>query len=125
MGRVIHFEIHAADTDRAQRFYTDVFGWTAQSFGGPMDYRLLTTGPDGEVGINGAILTRQGDGPAAGAAVNAYVCTVQVDSIEDTERAVAAAGGEQVLDVMDVPEVGRLAYFKDTEGNIFGALQPV
>jgi predicted enzyme related to lactoylglutathione lyase len=26
---------------------------------------------------------------------------------------------------MDVPEVGRLAYFKDTEGNIFGALQPV
>jgi predicted enzyme related to lactoylglutathione lyase len=24
-----------------------------------------------------------------------------------------------------VPEVGQLAYFKDTEGNIFGALQPV
>jgi predicted enzyme related to lactoylglutathione lyase len=25
---------------------------------------------------------------------------------------------------MEVPGVGHLAYFKDTEGNIFGALEP-
>jgi predicted enzyme related to lactoylglutathione lyase len=124
MGRVIHFEIHADDPERAQRFYTGVFGWNAQHFGGPMDYRLLTTGPDDEIGINGAVLKRQGAAPEPSAPVNAYVCTIQVDSIEDTERAVPAAGGEQVLEAMDVPEVGRLAYFKDTEGNIFGALQP-
>ena len=123
MGRVIHFEIHADDPERAQRFYTGVFGWTAQHFGGPMDYRLLTTGPDDQVGINGAVLKRQGPGPEPSAAVNAYVCTIQVDSIEEIERAVPAAGGEQVLDRMDVPEVGQLAYFKDTEGNIFGAMQ--
>ena len=30
MGRVIHFEIQAADPDRAERFYTSVFGWTVQ-----------------------------------------------------------------------------------------------
>ena len=59
------------------------------------------------------------------AAVNGFICTIAVDSIEDTERAVPEAGGEQVLDRMDVPDVGQLAYFKDTEGNIFGALQPV
>src|SRR3954468_24663627 len=125
MGRVIHFEIHAPRTHRAQRFYTEVFGWGAQSFGGPMDYRLLITGPDGEVGINGAILKRQGDPPAAGAPVSSYVCTIQVDSIEETERAVPAAGGEQVLEGMEGPEVGQPADFKDTEGNIFSALQPV
>jgi uncharacterized protein len=125
MGRVIHFEIHADDPERAQRFYTGVFGWNAQHFGGPMDYRLLTTGSDDQVGINGAVLKRQGPGPEPSAPVNTYVCTIQVDSIEETERMVPAAGGEQVLQVMDVPDVGRLAYFKDTEGNIFGALQPV
>ena len=125
MGRVIHFEIHADDPDRAQRFYTDVFGWNAQHFGGPMDYRLLTTGPDDQVGINGAVLKRQGAAPEPGAPVNGYVCTIHVDSIEETERAVPAAGGEQVLERMEVPEVGQLAYFRDTEGNIFGALQPV
>jgi predicted enzyme related to lactoylglutathione lyase len=125
MGRVIHFEIHAADPDRAERFYSGVFGWTAQHFGGPVDYRLLTTGPGDEVGVNGAILRRQGAGPVADAPVSGYVCTIQVDSIEDIERAVPAAGGEQVVERMDVPDVGQLAYFKDTEGNIFGALQPV
>ena len=125
MGRVIHFEIHAEDPDRAQRFYTDVFGWNAQHFGGPMDYRLLTTGPDDQVGINGAVLKRQGAAPEPTGPVSGYVCTIQVDSIEETERAVPAAGGEQVLERMEVPEVGQLAYFRDTEGNIFGALQPV
>jgi predicted enzyme related to lactoylglutathione lyase len=125
MGRVIHFEIHADDPDRAQRFYTEVFGWNAQSYGGPMDYRLLTTGPDGDLGINGAILRRQGPAPEAAVPVSGYVCTIQVDSIEETERAVPAAGGEQVLERMEVPDVGQLAYFRDTEGNVFGALEPV
>jgi predicted enzyme related to lactoylglutathione lyase len=71
------------------------------------------------------MLRRQGPGPEAGAPVSGYVCTIQVDSIEDIERAVPAAGGEQVLDRMEVPAVGQLAYFRDTEGNIFGALEPV
>jgi uncharacterized protein len=125
MGRVIHFEIHADDVDRAERFYTEVFGWTVQRYGGPMDYRLLTTGPDDRAGINGAILRRQGRSPAPGQPVSAYTCTIAIDSIEETERAVPTAGGAQVLDRMEVPEVGQLAYFTDTEGNVFGALQPV
>jgi uncharacterized protein len=125
MGRVIHFEIHAADPDRAERFYSGVFGWNAQHYGGPVDYRLLSTGPDDELGINGAILRRQGDAPEGAAPVSSFVCTIQVDSIDDIERAVPAAGGEQVVDRVEVPQVGLLSYFKDTEGNVFGALQPV
>jgi predicted enzyme related to lactoylglutathione lyase len=124
MGRVIHFEIHAEDPDRAERFYTSVFGWSAEHYGGPVDYRVLTTGPDDQAGINGAVLKRQGPAPADGQAVNAYVCTIAVDSLEETERAVPAAGGRQVVERMEVPGVGDLAYFHDTEGNIFGALQP-
>jgi predicted enzyme related to lactoylglutathione lyase len=125
MGRVIHFEIHAEDTDRAEAFYTGLFGWTAERYGGPVDYRVLTTGPDGSLGINGAILARQGDGPGESEPVNAFVCTIEVDAIEETERAVPEAGGQQVVERMEVPGVGQLSYFKDTEGNIFGALEPV
>ena len=29
MNRVVHFEIHAADPERAARFYGEVFGWLA------------------------------------------------------------------------------------------------
>lgn len=124
MGRVIHFEIHCSDMDRAERFYRDVFGWDIQRYvGGPVDYRLVTTGPDDEAGINGALVERQGE--IDGEAVIAYVNTIAVDDLAEADRGILASGGEQVLERMEIPGVGQLAYYKDTEGNIFGALQPV
>jgi predicted enzyme related to lactoylglutathione lyase len=121
MGRVIHFEIHADDVDRAERFYTGVFGWESQKFGGPIDYRLLNTGPNSDTGIDGALVKRRGE--IDGEGVIAYVCTIQVDDIEATEKQIKEAGGEQVVDRQQIPDVGELSYFKDTEGNIFGAMQ--
>lgn len=122
MGRVVHFEIHAADLDRAERFYRDVFGWEVQKFDGPIDYRLINTGPNAEPGIDGALVERRGS--ADGEAVVAYVCTISVDDIKATEQKIKDSGGEQVVDRQEIPDVGQLSYFKDTEGNIFGALQP-
>jgi uncharacterized protein len=124
MGRVIHFEIHADDPDRAVKFYSEIFGWKVEKAGGPVDYWLARTGPDDEAGINGAILRRMGSKPGSDQAVNSFVNTIQVSSLEETERAVPDAGGEQVLPRDEIPGVGTLAYFKDTEGNIFGALEP-
>jgi len=108
MGRVIHFEIQAADPDRAERFYTSVFGWSVQPVGGPMDYRLLVTGDDGTTGINGAILRRGGPPPGDRDAVNGFICTIAVDSIADTERA--------------VPEADEVTVFGDSETAMFAAL---
>ena len=56
MPRVIHFEIHADNPDRAARFYTELFGWTFNKWGGPMEYWVLITGPEGTPGINGGTL---------------------------------------------------------------------
>ena len=125
MGRVVHFEIHASDMDRAESFYRDVFGWEVQKFDGPVDYRLLNTGAQGETGIDGALVERrtvrtEGEGDA----VIAYVCTVQVEDIKATEQKVKECGGEQIVDRQEIPDVGQLSYFKDSEGNIFGAMQP-
>jgi predicted enzyme related to lactoylglutathione lyase len=125
MPRPVHFEIHADDPDRAEAFYRDVFGWDIQRYeGSPVDYRLVTSGPDDEPGINGAIVQRQGPPPEDEQPVSAYVCTIAIASIEETERTVATAGGRQVMDRMEVPGVGLLSYFRDTEGNLFGALEP-
>jgi predicted enzyme related to lactoylglutathione lyase len=122
MGRVVHFEIHAADMDRAESFYTGVFGWDVQRFEGPLDYRLINTGSKSETGIDGALVERRDD--SDGDAVIAFVCTISVDDIEATEKKVKEAGGQQVVDRQEIPDVGQLSYFKDTEGNIFGAMQP-
>lgn len=121
-GRVVHFEIHAADPDRAERFYRRVFDWQVRRWDdAPVDYRLVTTGDDDETGINGAIVKRRPG--SEGVAVNAFVCTVSVADLAAVEAAVLAAGGEQVVDRQELENVGSFAYFKDTEGNIFGAMQ--
>ena len=63
MPRVIHFEICADNPDRALGFYTSVFDWQVQKAELPgIDYWLVTTGPDDQPGINGAIMPRPGPG---------------------------------------------------------------
>lgn len=121
MPRVVHFEIHADNPERAVSFYQDIFGWQINKWEGPEDYWLVTTGPDNEPGINGAILRRRG--PVNGDAVLAYVCTIDVPSVDDVTAKITAHGGTIALPKMAVPQVGWLAYAKDSEGNIFGVMQ--
>jgi predicted enzyme related to lactoylglutathione lyase len=130
MNRVVHFEIHALDLDKMQKFYQSVFGWDIKDMGPQMgNYRTVTTGnndPDSIWGgINGGITPRRGEGPKGGEPVNAFVCTIDVENIDETLIKIEKAGGTMATDKMDVPGVGILAYRKDPEGNIFGILQPV
>ena len=121
MPRVVHFEIHAADPDRAVNFYQTLFGWTFQKWEGPMDYWLITTGPNDQPGINGGLVRRQGE--VDGQAVIAYVCTVDVENLDVSVQTAVDNGGQIALPKMPIPGMGWLAYCKDTEGNIFGMMQ--
>ena len=121
MPRVVHFEINADKPERAAAFYKKVFGWKVKKWGDTMPYWLVTTGQAPEPGIDGAILQRMG--PINGDAVIAYVCTVDVPSVDDAIAKITSHGGTIVLPKMPVPGVGWLVYAKDTEGNIFGSLQ--
>ena len=121
MPRVVHFEIHAADPDRAVNFYTTLFGWSFQKWEGPMDYWLVTTGPNEQPGINGGLVRRQGE--LDGQAVIAYVCTVDVEDLDASVQTALDNGGQIALPKMPIPGMGWLAYCKDTEGNIFGMMQ--
>ena len=121
MPRVIHFEIHADDPDRAVTFYRDLFGWTFEQWGGPMEYWLIKTGEDNEPGINGGLHKRQS--AIDGEAVIAYVCTVDVSDLDAFMQRVPELGGKIAVDKMAIPNLGWLAYAKDTEGNVFGMIQ--
>ncbi len=125
MNRLVHFEIHAADPERAIAFYEEVFGWQFHSFGGDMEYWLVVTGPDDEPGINGGLVRRQGPSPQEGQPVVSMIGTIEVAGIEDTIGAVNGAGGRVVVPVMEIPQVGWTCYCKDTEGNLFGLHQPM
>ena len=121
MPRVVHFEIHAAEPERAVKFYEKVFGWTFQKWEGPMEYWLITTGPDDQPGITGGLMKRRGE--IDGQAVIAYVCTVDVVDLNASMATVEANGGTVAVPKMPIPGMGWLAYYKDTEGNIFGMMQ--
>ena len=123
MARVVHFEIHADDPERAIDFYESALGWEFAKWDGPGEHWLIKTGSQDEPGINGGLMRRQG--PLSGDEVNAFVCTVQVESIEDTASKVEESGGTVSIPKFSVPGVGWVAYFKDTEGNTFGALEPL
>ena len=123
MPRVVHFEIHASEPDRAVAFYRTLLGWEFTKWDGPADYWLVKTGPDDQRGINGGLMRRHGPAPAEMQAVNAFVCTVDVPAVDEYVSKATAAGGTVALPKMAVPGVGWLAYVKDTEGNILGMMQ--
>lgn len=106
MLRVVHFEIHAEEPERAVQFYSGVFGWEIIKWDGPQDYWLITTGPDDEPGINGAVMRRQGE--IDGQAVIAYVCTVEVPSVDEYVEKITQGGGSVAVPKMAVPGVGWL-----------------
>lgn len=125
-ARVVHFEIHAEDVGRAVAFYRDVFGWTFEDwsdFAG-MPYFGATTGPEGELGINGAIMQRRGPNPEVGGHVAGAVLTVGVDDFDAVAAAVGRAGGSVAMPKHALPGMAWQGYFHDTEHNVFGVHQP-
>jgi predicted enzyme related to lactoylglutathione lyase len=124
MDQVVHFEIHADDPHRAIEFYSGAFGWTIEQMGSE-DYWLVTTTPQGGVGINGAIIKRRGQRPEIGAPIVGAVVTVQVEDVDTALTRSLKHGGHLALEKMTIPNVGSVAYVHDTEANVLGIFQPV
>ena len=91
--------------------------WKIEKWDGPQDYWLATTGDNDQPGINGALTPRAPGFPG-------IVNTIGVASLKDVVSAVEPNGGEVIEARIPVPGVGLLAYVKDSEGNIFGLMQP-
>lgn len=122
MSRPVHFEIHASDPAKIVKFYEDVFGWKITHMP-QFDYWLIDTG-SGEIGINGGLMKRRGPVPGPDAPVNAYVCSIGIDSVDTYLDRAIKAGATVALPKMAIPGVGYQAYVKDPDGNILGLHQP-
>ena len=85
-------------------------------------YWLVMTGDKTTPGIDGGLLPRRGPAPVEMAAVNAFVCTIDVPDVDASSKRVVELGGTIALPKMPIPTVGWLVYGKDTEGNLFGMM---
>lgn len=123
MNRVVHFEVHADDPERAIAFYVGAFDWSVQQMG-TEQYWLAHTTEGPERGIDGAIFPRRGPRPPIGAPIVGAVITVQVDDVDSAIERCVAHGGDLALDKVAIPGVGTVAYVHDTEANVVGVFQP-
>ena len=109
-GKLVHVEIKAADVERAQGFWSGVFGWEISDSGMPgMDYRLFRTGED------------QGGGLYGGepGSLDVYFDTDDIDATIEKIR----SGGGEATDKQRIEGIGWSANCKDTEGNTFSRFQ--
>ena len=123
MDSIVHFEIPADQIERAQKFYTQAFGWQIDAMPGGIPYYMVNTtevGPDYRPKQPGAInggMTKRDD------TIKAPVIVVNVKEIKAAVEKVRQAGGKIVKDPYPVGEMGIVAYFQDPEGNTLGMWQ--
>lgn len=119
MNAPAYFEIQAEDTQRACRFYTEIFGWTfAKAESLPVDYWRIETD-----GLRGGLLQRPAKTPPAGYGTNAFVSSIEVVNFDTTAQKITNLGGQVALAKFAVPGVCWQGYFLDTESNVFGIFQ--
>ncbi len=125
MNRVVHFEIQAENVERAVKFYTTIFNWKIEKYGGPMDYWMIMTAPKDskEAGINGGLLKRPCPPPALEQGTNAFTCTIDVTNFDETAQKILKNGGKIAMPKFAIPKMAWQGYFIDTEGNVFGLHQ--
>jgi len=126
MSKVIHFEIHVNDMERAKKFYAEVFNWAYEDWSeyAGLPYFGVITGDKEAPGIDGALMQRQGASPQGGQSINGFVCTIGVEDYDAVEEKILASGGKIAMPKYALPGMAWQGYYMDTEDNIFGVHQP-
>jgi len=105
-GKIVWFEVPAADTQRARGFYGELFGWSFESMDGPTEYHLTYEG-------GGALAPGEPNG------ILPYFGTADIDaSLARVAELGGTAGTRQ-----EIPDTGSFAVCADSEGNPFGLYQ--
>jgi len=113
MPSIALFEIPADDIVRAQKFYTELFGWKIEKVG-PMDYWMINTKTsEGEPGIDGGMMVRQSPQQSP-------VNYIDIPSVDEYTAKVESLGGKVGMPKTAVPGMGYFAICLDTKNNPFG-----
>jgi uncharacterized protein len=113
--RMLHFEIAAKDIEHLQYFYGKTFGWKFRKIKAPIDYWRIKTGDDSEPGIDGGLFRKT-------PLMNSNN-VIAVPSLDDYVKNVKKNGGTMAGPKIRMPGIGRIAVFRDPEGNEFGLLE--
>jgi uncharacterized protein len=119
MNTIGYFEIQSSDPQREIVFYSDVFGWkfSKEEYAQIEYYRIETNG------MYGGLLKRPAEIPSTEHGTNAFCCSVEVESFDNTQEVILSRGGTVALPKFAIPGRCWQGYFLDTDNNIFGIFQ--
>jgi len=111
-------ELMTNDVDKAGAFYTNLFGYSAETRDmGGFNYTSFMNGEQPAGGMM-AITPEMGEGiPPHWAAYLA------VEDCDDTVARAESLGGKVVVPASDIPGVGRFAFIADPQGAVFGVIK--
>ena len=109
-------DLASPDLDASRAFYGALFGWAAEQSTEPEahGYTVFMRGDAAAAGL----------GPAFGDVPPCWNTYVTVADVDEVVAAAAAAGGQVMLEPMDVFDAGRMAIIADPSGAALSLWQP-
>ncbi len=105
-----HIEINTTNLKKAEKFYSDLFGWKIQSQVMP-NYSLFETSNPPHGGIAQVERVNPGDGT---------MFYIQVDNIDKYLSKAEGIGGKKVTPKSEIPNIGWFGVLADPDGNRIG-----
>lgn len=110
-GAFSWYELITTDVEKANAFYTRLFGWDAEDMSMPgMPYLVVKAGGKGIGGIMSIPKDARGMPPAWGAYVT-------VNNVDETAQTAEQLGGRLLVPPRDIPG-GRLCVIRDPQGAV-------
>jgi uncharacterized protein len=111
------YETYTPDVEAGKKFYTELFGWTAQTMPMPgMDYTVFNLGDKMIAGMMKPTAGQAGMPPQ-------WVTYFTVDDADETAKNAAELGGTVFVPPMDIPTVGRFCALMSPQGVMFLAIK--
>jgi len=110
-GQIVHVEIPADDTAKAQEFWGSLFGWQFESYPGPSEYHMTRIDDN-----SGAAITNMEPGKRG---LRAYFTVGDINARAARVKELGGKAGEP----MPVPNMGWFSTCTDPHGNEFGLWQ--
>jgi hypothetical protein len=111
----VHVELHTRDPERAEKFYKELFDWKFEN-APDMDYTIIKVGE----GTGGGIMKS----PMPAEAHPQWVPYVLVDDVSASTEKAKSLGATLLLDIMEVPGMGRFSMFLDPTGAAVALWEP-
>ena len=119
-NKLTHFAIHFDDIERAKNFYDGVFDWGFNSYG-QGDFLQIKADKSEKGELIGALQSRKYSPVPEKLIV--LECTIGVENVDEIVERVKNNGGQVLMQKTAIPNVGWIAKFLDTEGNLICAMQ--